>query len=100
MKRKGAPMPRRRKPKYLRSLVNLLPGLFVGAGACVISHFDECSMMPAAVECPGLIPAWGYLVAFAAVIGSVAWTCWAWYKDHIRGDYEADVMMGKDRYRD
>ena len=92
-------MPRRRKPNYLRSLVNLLPGLFGGGAAFVISHFDECSMMPANVECPGLIPAWSYLVAFAVVIGSVAWTCRACYKDYVRGDYEADVMMGKDRYR-
>jgi hypothetical protein len=54
-------------------------------------------MMPATVEYPGLIPAWSYLVAFAVVIGSIAWTCWAWHKDHVRGGYEADLMMGKDR---
>ena len=90
-------MPRRRTPRHLRSLVNLLPGLFAGAGALAVSLFDECSMMPATVECQGLIPAWGYLVAFAVVIASIAWTCWAWYKDHVRGDYEAVMMMGKDR---
>ncbi len=57
-------------------------------------------MVPATVACPEMIPAWGYLVALVVFIGSVARTCWAWYKDHVRGDYEIDVMMGKDRYRD
>lgn len=95
-------MPRRRRPNYYRSLVSLLPGIAVGGAALFIKSLDDvrCSMVPATIACPEMIPVWGYFMALAVVVSSIAWTCWAWYKDHVHGDYQLDVMTGVDRYRD
>ena len=95
-------MARRREPNYFRSLINLWPALAAVGGAQIIEMIDGalCSRMPKTVGCTPLLPAWFYILAFAVVIVSCVWTCWAWYKDHVRGDYQMDLVHGTDRYRD
>lgn len=95
-------MARRRRPSYFRSLRNLLPAVIAGGGALFVDKVDgvRCSMMPKTVQCPPMLPSWFYIVALAVAVASIAWTAWAWYKDHVQGDYVMDLMHGTDRYRD
>ena len=95
-------MARRRKPNYFRSLSALWPGFIAGVAVAFIDRIDAvlCSMVPASVACPATLPGWAYVAVALIVFASVAWTCWAWYKDHVRGEYLMDVMHGIDRYRD
>lgn len=95
-------MPRRRRPHYFRSLVYLVPGVVVGGLAAFIERLDQvrCSLIPKTIACPATLPDWAYIVSAFVFVGSGVVTCWAWYKDHGRGDYAFDVMHGKDGYRD
>lgn len=96
-------MPRkRREPNYFRSLVNLWPAVVAGGVVLFTDRIDAvlCSMMPKTVKCTPMLPAWLYILAFVVVVVSLVWTCWAWYKDHVQGDYQMDLVHGTDRYRD
>jgi hypothetical protein len=98
----GITMPRYRRPSYFRSLVFLMPGLFAGGIAFFVASVDKvrCSVLPASMQCDPMLPAWAYLAAGAVVMWSIAYTAWAFYKDHARGDYMVDILTQQDRYRD
>jgi hypothetical protein len=95
-------MARRRRPGYFRSLRNLLPAVVAIGGVLFTDKVDSvlCSMMPKPVQCVPMLPAWLYIAALCVAAASIAWTAWAWYKDHVQGDYAMDLMHGTDRYRD
>lgn len=95
-------MPRRRRPHYFRSLVHMVPGVVVGGLAVFMERLDQvrCSLIPKTIACPATLPDWAYIAAAFVFIGSGVVTSWAWYKDHVRGDYESDLFNGTDRYRD
>ena len=95
-------MARRRRPRYFRSLRNLLPAVIAGGALLFTDKVDRvrCSMMPKMVECLPMLPIWLYVAALCVAVVSIAWTAWAWYKDHVQGDYLVELMHGTDRYRD
>lgn len=95
-------MARRRKPSYFRSLVNLVPAVIAGGAVWFtdVMHGVLCSRMPVTAQCGPMLPTWLYLAALGVVFASVSWTCWAWYKDHVQGEYIVDLTHGADRYRD
>ena len=92
-------MARRSRPSYFRSLANLWPAVLAIGGVLFTDTVDGvlCSMMPKTVECASVQPAWFYMVALGVTIASIAWTAWAWYKDHVQGDYVVDLMHGTKR---
>lgn len=95
-------MPRKRKPNYFRSLYLLpyallavcVPILFQQAMG-VISDLGNVPMKPY-----GGIPLWILLATYGWAAYALAASVWRFYKDHVLGEYYADVVMGRDRYQE
>jgi len=96
-------MTKRRKPNYFRALINLVPALIVIGVVLFDDAFESAlcsvSMLYETIKCTPVLPGWFLFVALGVVIVSIAKTCWAWHKDHVLGDYKADLMRGANRYR-
>ena len=95
-------MPRLRRTNYFRALVFLIPGLLAIGIVVFADRVDDvlCRYLAVAGVCGSLLPNWFYLALAAVAAVSVVLTSWALYKDHVRGDYDWDLVAGVDRYRD
>ncbi|WP_156955532.1 hypothetical protein [Polaromonas glacialis] len=95
-------MARRRRPKYFKSLWYLLPAVIAFGGVLFTDTVDSvlCARMPKTIDCAPMLPTWLHIAALCVAVVSIVWTAWAWYKDHVQGDYLVDLMHGTNRYRD
>lgn len=94
-------MPRYRKPHYFRSL-SLLPYALLAITLPILFHqimglVNELGNLP--IKPFGGIPLWIVGSAYAWAAYAIGVSIWRFYKDHARGEYYFDLVMGRDRYQ-
>ena len=91
-------MRRGKRPNYWRFLLPAMYAAPVVAFMFFAARISQvaCSFVPKQVVCAPMFPDWIFTAACAGVFGLFLWSAWEFYADHIRGQYQLDLMRWMD----